>query len=177
LSDTAIAMRYASALFDVVRGDAAARTRARAGLAALAGAVRDPALAALVDNPRVSEPDKAAVLDRLAERAGAGDPVRRLAGVLAGHGRAALLGEVEAAFGRLADADEGRHHVTVTTAFPLPETLKTTVEGRLKALVGARAEIRHRVDPEALGGLVVQIGSKVFDHSIRHHLAQMRQAI
>ena len=62
-------------------------------------------------------------------------------------------------------------------SFPLPETLKTTVEGRLKALVGARAEIRHRVDPEALGGLVVQIGSKVFDHSIRHHLAQMRQAI
>ena len=33
------------------------------------------------------------------------------------------------------------------------------------------------VDPEALGGLVVQIGSKVFDHSIRNHLAQMRQAI
>jgi len=170
-------MRYASALFDVVRDDGSARTQARADLAALATAVAEPAFAALVDNPRVSEEDKAAVLDRLAERAGAGGAVRRLVGVLAGHGRAALLGEIGAAYGRLADADEGRQRVTVTAAFDLPADLKTGVEGRLKALVGAKAEIRHRVDPQTLGGLVVQIGSKVFDHSIRNHLAQMRQAI
>jgi len=177
LSDTVIATRYASALFDVVRGDAAARTQARADLAALAAALAEPGLAALVDNPRVSEADKAAVLDRLAERAGAGATVRRLLGVLAGHGRAALLGEIGAAYDRLADADEGRQHVTVTAAFPLPEAQKAAVERRLKALVGAKAEIRHRVDREALGGLVVQIGSKVFDYSIRNHLAHMRQAI
>lgn len=177
MSDTAIAMRYASALFDVVRDDAEARGRARADLAALAAALAEPALAALVENPRISPADQAAVLDRLAERAGAGDAARRLLGVLAAHGRAGLLAEVGAAYGRLADAAEGRARVTVTAAFALPDDLRAAVEARLKAVVGTGAEISHRVDAQALGGLVVQIGSKVFDYSIRNHLAQMRQAI
>jgi F-type H+-transporting ATPase subunit delta len=177
LSDTAIAMRYASALFDVVRDDAEGRTRARADLAALSAAVADPALAALVENPRVSPADQVAVLDKLAERAGAGDTARRLLGVLAAHGRAGLLAEVGEAYGRLADAAEGRERVTVTAAFALPDDLKASVESRLKALVGTGAEISHRVDAKAMGGLVVQIGSKVFDYSIRNHLAHMRQAI
>jgi len=177
VSDTTIAMRYASALFEVVEGDAAARDRARADLEALAAAVAAPDLGRLLANPRVPPADKARVLDDVAGRVGAGDTARRLLSVLAAPDRAGLLGEVAAAYGRQVDAARGRQAVTVTAAFPLPQALKAGVETRIRALAGADTEIAHRVDPQALGGLAVQIGSKVFDYTVRHHLAHLRQSL
>jgi F-type H+-transporting ATPase subunit delta len=175
LSD--IATRYAAALFEAVPGDEALQDRLRDDLAALAGASREETFRRFVANPRVAPEDKAKVLDRLAEQHGAAEPTRRLLAVVAGHERAALLPGIAEAYGRMVDAARGREAVTVTAAFDLPAELKTDVDRRLKGLLGEGTEIRHRADPKALGGLVVQIGSKVFDHSIKNQLAQLRQAI
>lgn len=177
MSDTAIAKRYASALFEVVQGDETAETRVRGDVSTLAGVLAQPELGRLVENPRVAAADKAAVLARIAERTGAGEEAGRLLRVLVDNGRAGLLAEIAEAYGRLVDTARGRRTVTITAAYPLPDAVKGRVEERLRHLLGDRSEIRHRVDPEALGGLVVQIGSKVFDYSIRNHLAQLRQAI
>jgi len=175
LSD--IATRYAAALFEAVPGDEALQDRVRADLAALALVAREEAFRRFVENPRIAPPDKARVLEGLAARQGAADPTRRLLAVLAENERGGLLAPIAKAYGRLVDAARGREAVTVTAAFELPGDLKTEVDRRLRALLGARTEIRHRADPATLGGLVVQIGSKVFDHSIKSHLAQLRQAI
>jgi F-type H+-transporting ATPase subunit delta len=175
LSD--IATRYATALFEAVPGDEALQDRMRADLAALSAAAGEETFKRFVGNPRVAPEDKAKVLDRLAEQQGAAEPTRRLLVVVAGHERAGLLPGIALAYGRLVDAARGREAVTVTAAFALDADLKSKVETRLKRLLGERTEIRHRADPKALGGLVVQIGSKVFDHSIKSQLAQLRQAI
>jgi F-type H+-transporting ATPase subunit delta len=175
LSD--IATRYATALFDAVSGAEAVEDRVRADLAALSAVAREEAFRRFVDNPRIVPADKAGVLDTLAARQGAAEPTRRLLAVLAENERAGLLPGIAQAYGRLVDAARGREAVTVTAAFELPADLKADVERRLRALLGARTEIRHRTDAGALGGLVVRIGSKVFDHSIRNRLAQLRQAI
>jgi F-type H+-transporting ATPase subunit delta len=175
LSD--IATRYAAALFESVPGDEALQDRLRDDLSALAAVAREEAFKRFVENPRVAPADKAGVLERLAGRQGVADPTRRLLAVLAENERAGLLPGIAAAYGRLVDAARGREAVTVTAAFELPADLKAEVDRRLKGLLGARTEIRHRADPGALGGLVVQIGSKVFDHSIKSRLAELRQAI
>jgi F-type H+-transporting ATPase subunit delta len=175
LSD--IATRYATALFDAVSGAEAVEDRVRADLAALSAVAREEAFRRFVDNPRIGPADKAGVLDTLAARQGVADPTRRLLAVLAENERAGLLPGIAEAYGRLVDAARGREAVTVTAAFELAGDLKAEVDRRLKALLGARTEIRHRADPGALGGLVVQIGSKVFDHSIKSRLAELRQAI
>lgn len=177
MSDTAIAKRYASALFEVVQGDEAAETRVRGEVSALAEVLAQPELARLVDNPRVSGADKAAILAEVARRTGAGEEASRLLKVLVANGRAGALGEIAGAYGRLVDAARGRQTVTVTASHPLPDAARDRVEQRLRALLGGATEIRHRVDPEALGGLVVQVGGKVFDYSVRNHLMQLRQAI
>lgn len=172
-----IATRYAAALFEAVPGDEALQDRLRADLSALAALGRDEAFRRFVENPRIAPADKAGVLDRLAGLEGAAEPTRRLLAVLAGNERAALLPAIALAYGRLVDAARGREAVTVTAAFDLTGDLKAEVERRLRGLLGARTEIRHRADPRTLGGLVVQIGSKVFDHSIKNQLALLRQAI
>lgn len=177
MSDTAIAKRYASALFDALGGDEAAETRVRGEVAALAEVLAQPELARLVENPRVADADKSAVLAKLAERTGAGGEASRLLTVLVNNGRAALMPEIAEAYGRLVDASRGRQTVTVTAPFPLPDEARSRVDERLRALLGGGTEIRHLVDPGALGGLVVRVGSKVFDYSVRNHLVQMRQAI
>jgi len=175
LSD--IATRYAAALFESVPGDEALQDRLLGDLTALAAVSREATFKSFVENPRIGPDDKAKVLDRLAERQGAAEPTRRLLAVLAENERAGILGEVAEAYGRLVDAARGREAVTVTAAFDLPGDLKSGVESRLRRLLGDRTEIRHRADPKALGGLVVQIGSKVFDHSIKSRLTELRQAI
>ena len=175
LSDTA--KRYATALFETVRGDDALQDRLRADLAGLSAVGAEAAFRRFVANPRITPEDKARVLDQVAGRLAAAEPTRRLLALLAANDRAGLIGAVADAFGRLVDAARGREAVTVTAAFDLPADLKGRVETRLRALLGAGTLIRHRSDPGALGGLVVQIGSKVFDYSIRHHLARLRQAI
>lgn len=172
-----IATRYAAALFEAVPGDEAVQDRVRADLTALSGAAREETFKRFVQNPRVTPEDKGQVLDRLAEQQGAAAPTRRLLAVVAEHERAELLPEIAEAYGRLVDAARGREAVTVTAAFDLPADLRSNVETRLRRLLGERTEIRHRADPAALGGLVVQIGSKVFDHSIKSRLAELRQAI
>ncbi|MBI5137769.1 MAG: ATP synthase F1 subunit delta [Nitrospirae bacterium] len=176
MSDTIIANRYAAALFEAV-GGADAADRVRAELSSLAGAVADDSLSRLVANPRVPAADKAQVLTAVGERLGASVKVMNLLRLLLANGRVALLGRVAIAFARLADEAQGRVAVTVTSATPLEGAAKTRVDARVTAILGGKADIRHRVDPAILGGLVVQIGSKVFDNSIRHHLAQLRQAL
>lgn len=175
MSDTAT--RYAAALLATTRGDEALQDRLRADLDALSAVAVEAPFRRFVENPRIEPEQKAEVLGALAERVGAADPTRRLLDLLAEGERLGAIAAIGEAFGRLVDAARGREAVTVTAAFALPKELKGEVETRLVRLLGAGTKIRHRADPGALGGLVVQIGSKVFDHSVRSHLAQLRQTI
>lgn len=175
MSDTAT--RYAAALLASARGDGALEDRMRADLDALAAVAAEAGFRSFVDNPRIGPEHKAEVMGALADRVGAADATRRLLSLLAEGERLGAIAAICEAYGRLVDASRGRQNVTVTAAFALPEALEREVDARLTRLLGAGTRIRHRTDPDALGGLVVQIGSKVFDHSVRSHLHQLRQTI
>lgn len=176
MSDSIIANRYAAALFEAA-GGADAADRVRAELFSLAKAAAADDLAKLVANPRVPAADKVAVLTALGERLEVTEKTMNLLKLLLANGRVKLLGKVAEAFARLADAALGRVAVTVTSASALKGAAKTKVDKQLTQILGGKADIQHKVDPAILGGLVVQVGSKVFDNSIRHHLAQLRQAL
>lgn len=176
MSDASIAKRYATALFEVV-GDVSAAGGVRGELNDLAEILEQPGLRTLLENPRVTPEEKLGVLDAVASRAGASAFVANLLRVLVQNGRGGLLRQVAQEFGRLVDQAEGRVTVTITSAVPLSKNAEKTLSARIASLIGAKADIRHQVDADILGGLVVQIGSKIFDHSIRHQLAQLRHAL
>jgi len=176
LSDTTIARRYAAALFATVDGAEAAEGL-RKGLDPMADAVQDVALRRLLDNPQVSREDKTRVLNAIGEHLGVSQSIRNLFAILVANQRTGQAKSIAREFGRMADEAAGRVQVTVTSATPLSAKARTQVDDRLAQAIGSGLDISHQVDAALLGGLVVQVGSKVFDNSIRHHLAQMHQAL
>ncbi len=176
MTDTTIARRYASALFESI-GDATASEQVRGQLSTLADATGQAEFRRFVDNPRVPLEKKQAVLTALAAKAGATDKTANLLALLAQNDRIGHLDAVAEAFGDLVDQAVGRVTVTVTAAISLPGKVMQQVDGKLSEILGGDADICHKVDEAIIGGLVIQIGSKVFDYSIRYQLAKLRQTL
>ncbi len=176
MSDSIVVNRYAVALFEAVQADNLT-DQVRSDFDKLVKVLAFAAPRRLFSNPRISIADKQAVIAGIGERLSLCDPLKRLADLLVVNHRVGLAGAIAARFGELADKASGRERVTITAAIELPKPSRAQVEERLSALVGADAKFRHAVDPDLLGGLIVQVGSRVFDNSVRHHLTQLRQAL
>ncbi|HVK17483.1 MAG TPA: ATP synthase F1 subunit delta [Fimbriiglobus sp.] len=120
----------------------------------------------------VNRKTKAAVLQ--AAFAGTSDVLRNFLGVLNQNNRLGLLRAIAAAYRKLSDEAAGRVRVTVTSAVALSDDqltkLKTTLAGRLDA----EPVLDARTDPDLLGGLVVQVGDRVYDSSVRTRLDSLR---
>jgi F-type H+-transporting ATPase subunit delta len=101
---------------------------------------------------------------------GLSDLSKNLLGVLARNGRLAALPAIVAAFAAIAQAARGEISATVTSAHPLSATQIKALAAKLKVSEGKDVIISASVDPELLGGLVVRIGSRQIDSSIRTRL-------
>ena len=98
-------------------------------------------------------------------------------GVLAGNRRLAKLPEIVRAFAAIAAAQRGEVTAEVTSAHPLNADQIAQLSARLKAREGKEVKIKANVDPEILGGLVVRIGSRQIDSSIRTRLNTLANAM
>ena len=99
------------------------------------------------------------------------DPLtRRFLGVLATNGRLAQLGAVITTFARLAADHRGETTAEVTSAFPLNDDQLAALKANLKARVGQDVAIDAKVNPSILGGIVVRLGSRMIDASIKTKL-------
>jgi F-type H+-transporting ATPase subunit delta len=99
---------------------------------------------------------------------------RKFLGVLNENGRLDLLPAVAAEFRRLRDAAAGRTRVRVTAAVPLDAGQIDTLKATLAKKLHAQPVLDLRTDPDILGGLVVQVGDKVYDSSVRTRLDNLR---
>jgi len=97
--------------------------------------------------------------------------------VLNRHGRLILLPRIAAEARLRFDARRNRVAVTVRSAVPLEEHERSALDGRLATLTGATPVVRYEVNPELLGGLVVQVGDDVFDASLRSRLNQLHRGL
>ena len=169
--------RYASALFELASSNGAA-TVVEADLANLAEAlVASDNLAALIRNPQIGRDAAARAVDAVAALLGAGDLTKKFLGVVAANGRLAALPDINRAFAAIAAAARGEVTAEVTSAYPLAADQLAALATRLKASEGKDVKINASVDPELLGGLVVRIGSRQIDGSIRTRLNSLAQAM
>jgi F-type H+-transporting ATPase subunit delta len=105
------------------------------------------------------------------------DLVRGLFAVLTRNGRLYLLRGIAAAYRQLIEARSGRVAVKITSAVELTDDQKGTLTGTLTDILKQQPIIHVRVDPDLLGGLVVQIGDRVIDTSIRTRLQSLRHLL
>lgn len=169
--------RYASALFDLAQ-DQNCVAAVEADLDQLRAALdATPDFADLIGNPMVSRTAAAKATDSVAELLGLSLLTRNFLGVLSANGRLATLPRIISAFAAIAAAARGEVTADVTSAHPLDAGQLAQLAEKLKAREGKDVKIRAHVDPEILGGLVVTIGSKQIDSSIRTRLNSLSQVM
>ena len=95
--------------------------------------------------------------------------------VLIDRGRIEALEEIVAAYRHRVHLAEGRLSVTVTSAIPLDDGLRDALTTRLRNETGLEVEMIERVDPEIVGGLVIDAGGTVLDASVRRGLSDLRR--
>ena len=169
--------RYASALFDLA-SEGGVVSAVESDLEKIGRAVAEsPDLAALIRNPQVSRTDSARAMDSVAGVLGLSPLTKNFIGVLSANRRLAKLPQIVRAFASIAAAARGEVTADVTSAHPLTDDQLAALGQKLKAREGRNVKLNASVDPDLLGGLVVTIGSKRIDSSIRTRLNSLAQAM
>jgi F-type H+-transporting ATPase subunit delta len=169
-----IAWRYAKAYFELA-AKARAIPRWRDQLArAVALVTEDDARRALT-NPRLSRTARMQGLDSLLKDVSP-EP-RNLVRLMVEHGRLDLLPEVLAEYDRLADRASGVVRAEVVSAVPLDRGLEEQITQELAGKLGGKVETVVKQDPDILGGLLIRIGDRVIDTSVRTRLQQLQAAL
>ena len=172
-----LAGRYASALFDLA-SEAGTVTAVESDLDSLEAALGESAeLRALIRNPEISREQIGRVVDGLGAAMGLSDLTKNFLGVLAENRRVAELPAMIRAFHMIAAAQRGEVTAEVASAHALTDEQIATLETKLRAREGRTVKLKTRVDPALLGGLVVTVGSKRIDGSIRTRLNSLAQAM
>lgn len=169
--------RYASALYDLA-SEKGLVSAVESDLEKLGEALTQaPDLAALIRNPQISRDDAAKAMDGVSGVLGLSETTRNFLGVLAGNRRLSALPDIVRAFAAIAAAARGEVTAEVTSAHPLSDDQIQALAAKLKEREGKAVKIKASVDPEILGGLVVRIGSRQIDSSIRTRLNSLANAM
>ncbi|HYC65631.1 MAG TPA: F0F1 ATP synthase subunit delta [Reyranellaceae bacterium] len=174
---SAVAGRYASALFELA-DNAKALDAVAQDLATFRKLVDDSAdLRRLILSPVIGRDAQGRALLAVLDAAQISGLTRKFIGLVAANGRARDLPAMAAAYLAELASRRGETTATVTSAVPLSEAQLKQLTDTLRGLVGAKVAIDARVEPDILGGLVVKVGSRLFDSSIRSKLARLQLAM
>jgi F-type H+-transporting ATPase subunit delta len=173
-----VAERYANALFELADG-ARSLDQVAQDLATFRELVGEsPDLARLLASPVIGYETQGKALIAVLDAAGIGGLTRNFVGTVAANRRARYLVDMAKAFLAELARRRGETTATVISAVPLsPEQLQQLSASLRSVLGGAKVAVDAHVEPEILGGLVVRVGSRLFDSSIRSKLQRLQLAM
>jgi F-type H+-transporting ATPase subunit delta len=172
-----MAGRYATALFDLAR-DANAIDTVKADLDRFDALVAQSAdLARLVRSPVFSTEVQLQALAAVLDRAGIGGLAANFLKLAATNRRLFAVRDMIRAFGELVAQHKGEATAEVTVAEALKDQHVDALRAALKAVTGKDVDLDVKVDPGILGGLVVKLGSRMVDSSLRTKLNAIRHAM
>lgn len=171
------ARRYAQAIFRMAQ-ESKEFNRWQSDLRKVDGLLRDQALAAMLADPKI---DRAQKEKALSERLADGVPVLlKLVAVLASKGRLAMVSEIDEEYQRMLDqyrGVEGTETAEVVTAIPLEEDYRLKLAQRITEIIGKPVVLKPQVDPAIIGGIIIRVGDKLIDGSVRTKLAALRKEL
>jgi len=172
-----VAGRYALAVFELARdGDVLDGVASDLdGFKTLLDESED--LRRLIRSPVLTREDQGNALAALAERAGFHKLTRQFLGLLADHRRLFALPEIIDAYRAMMAEHKGEVAAEVASAVALSEEQMAALKEQLSGAVGQQITLSARVDPGLLGGLVVRVGSRMLDASLRTKLRQLELAM
>jgi F-type H+-transporting ATPase subunit delta len=169
--------RYARALFDLA-SDQKQVAAVEADLKSLKAALKESRdLRVLVGSPAFSAEAKGKGLAAIAAKAKFNATTQKFLGLLAANGRADILASVITGYEALSAKARGAVSAQVTTAVALSPAQSRGVAAALRQALGKDPEIEIRIDPAILGGIKVQVGSRLFDASLKSKLDSLKFAL
>ena len=174
---SAVAENYAEALFEL-GNQAGELERFGELMQATAGAVAgSPAVQAVLMNPKITKAAKADFLGRSVTAVGAPRELVLYLAAVVKRGRQGMLSQIAAAYLDLLDRHFGRVRATVTVARKADAELTRAIAERLSANLGKEVVPTVEIDPALLGGVVVRVGDRVHDGSLKRRLQRLRRQL
>ncbi len=169
------ARRYAEAAFEVaVRDDAVEAWRKELDTAA--AVVADERVGRALANPSIPLDTRIATAESIFGKV-VSPPVLNLIRLMLRRGRIEELPRLAAEYRRLDDERQGIVRATATSALPLTPDEVTALTKRLAQTTSGRVELDTEVDSNLLGGLVVRLGDRLIDGSVRSRLERLRNQL
>lgn len=174
---TGIAARYATAIFELAK-EGSALTALEADLDTLETALNDSAdLRAVLSSPVYSREDLGKAITALSDKLGLSATTKGALGMMAQNRRLFALPQLIAELRRMIADEKGEITAEVTSATVLTKAQADQLAATLKANVGKTVKLNVAVDENLIGGLIVKVGSKMIDTSIRSKLAALQHSM
>lgn len=168
-----LASRYATALFELAV-ESKELDAVAADLEQVGTLLREsPDFARMVNSPTVSRADQEKGVAAIAVRAGIGKLVQNFLGVLAKQRRLQALPQMTAAFTAMLAARRGEVAAELVSAAPLSDQDLAGIKAGIERYAGKKVRLSSSVDESLIGGLVVTVGSKMIDASLKTKLHQL----
>ncbi len=172
-----MAGRYATALFELALDNKAVDT-VKADLQAFERLIdQSPDLARLVRSPVFSSDEQTRALAAVLDKAGVGGLSAKFLKLVASNRRLFAAHDMIRAYGALVARHKGELTAQVTVAEALSDTHRAAVQDALKSVTGKDVGLDVKVDPAIIGGLVVKLGSRMVDSSLRTKLNSIKHAM
>lgn len=171
------ALRYARALVEVAF-EVGEQQAVESDLKAFGELLRSHAeLKEVLENPAVAFADKRAIVEKISRSGGFSKILTNFVFVLLEHARIHRFDEVVEAFGQVVDERNNVLRGSVSSSVPLNEPLKAQLREVVASTFGGTVRLDYRVDESLIGGLKIQIGSTVYDGSVRTQLEEIRRRL
>jgi F-type H+-transporting ATPase subunit delta len=172
-----VAARYAAALFDLAQ-ETRAIDAVKADLERFDALIEQTSdLDRLVRSPVFSSEDQLRALAPILERSGIGGLAAQFIKLSAANRRLFAIRDMVRAYRELVAREKGEATANVTVAEELKPEYLTALRAALKAVSGKEVDLDVKIDPAIIGGLVVKLGSRMVDASLRTKLNAMKHAM
>lgn len=171
------ALRYAEALFDLAVDEQAVE-RVEADLNALSAAISGSSdFRSFLVSPVYDSDNKARAIAMIADKSGVSPLTRNFLGVVARNRRLPVLEGILAAFARRLADHRGEVSAEAMSAAPLNDEQTKRLRGEIERVVGKKVNLSVRIDTDLLGGMIVKIGSKMIDSSLKSKLNRLKSVM
>ncbi|KAG8363598.1 hypothetical protein BUALT_Bualt19G0039000 [Buddleja alternifolia] len=168
---------YASALYiSAVKANVLEKVESEL-LSLVEASKKSPNFSEFMKDLSVTKDTRVKAIDDICAEAKFSEITRNFLVVVAEYGRLKHIERISQRFSELTMAHRGEVKVIVTSVIPLPPQEEKELKETLQEILGQgkKAKVEQKIDPNILGGLVVEFGQKVFDMSIRTRARQMER--
>ena len=176
-AESGLTGRYAAALFELA-DEGKALDAVAEDLVALQNALGASAdMTRLVRSPVLDRDQQWKAMSALLDKMDANDLTKKFLGVVTANRRLFVLSGIIRAYLEELASRRGEVTADVVSAHPLSDTQVKALEDSLKKALGGKVAIASRIDPSILGGLIVKVGSRMIDSSLRTQLQKLKFAM